>query len=243
VTIEEEDGHSSRVLIGVCTLNEADNIEPLIRGLRAALPSADVLIVDDDSSDGTGQIVQLLAQEFPSVRLHLRRDQRGLGTAIRHAMAVAIEQDYEYFLNLDGDLSHDPDQLPALLRRIQQPPPVDLVIGSRYVPGGEIVGWPRRRRILSRIVNRFAARFLRLPATDCSGSIRCYRVSKLREVGIENLHSKGYSFLEEILVQLHRQGATMVEVPITFTDRQAGKSKLTTTEAIRSAWQIVRLVR
>lgn len=232
-----------RVLIGVCTLNEAANIEPLIRRLRAAVPHADILIVDDDSPDGTGDVVGALSQTLPSISLHVRRRERGLGTAIRHAMKVAIAQEYDYFLNLDGDLSHDPDQLPALLRRAQQSPQVDVVIGSRYVPGGEIVGWPRRRRLLSRLVNRFAALCLRLPAQDCSGSIRCYRVETLRQVGVEQLHSKGYSVLEEILVELHRRGAVMAEVPITFTDRQAGQSKLTTAEAIRSAWQMVRLAR
>ena len=228
-----------RVLIGVCTLNEADNIGPLLVRLKQSLPSADILVVDDDSRDHTGPIVADMATHDPSIRLIVRTDQRGLGTAIQHAIGYAVEHDYTYFLNLDGDFSHDPDQLADLLRRAISDPPVDVVIGSRYVPGGSIVGWPLRRRMVSRIVNRFATLCLRLPVKDCSGSMRCYRVESLRGAGIANLKSCGYSVLEELLIELHGRGARFAEIPITFTERQFGHSKLTIHEAVRSAWKII----
>ncbi len=232
---------AGRVLIGVCTLNEAGNIGPLISSLRASLPAADILIVDDNSSDGTIAIVSELAKQDSAIILNVRRNQRGLGTAIRHAMEFAIDHEYEYFLNLDGDFSHDPNQLPALLHRAQQTPQVDVVVGSRYVPGGTIVGWPLRRRIMSRMVNQFARVFLRLSVADCSGSMRCYRVASLKKMGLRALTSSGYSVLEELLVQLQRHGSTFAEVPITFTERQQGASKLTIRETLRAAWSMVLL--
>jgi len=230
---------ATRVLIGVCTLNEADNIGPLILQLKRSIPDADVLVVDDNSSDGTARIVTELANRDSSIFLKVRKNERGLGTAIRYAMQFAIDNDYTCFLNLDGDFSHAPDQLADLLCRAFQEPPVEVVIGSRYVPGGSVVGWPLRRRIMSRIVNRFATLCLRLPIKDCSGSMRCYQVASLRQIGVATLTSSGYSILEELLVQLQRCGVRFAEVPITFTERQRGESKLTTREAIRSAWKIV----
>lgn len=228
-----------RVLIGVCTLNEADNIVALITRLRDALPQADVLVIDDESTDRTAALVGQMIQEDSKVMIIVRHEQRGLGSAIRHAMTYAVENGYDYFLNLDGDLSHDPDQLPALLQRAQQSPPVDVVIGSRYVAGGKIVGWPLHRKCMSRMVNRFATGVLRLPVKDCSGSMRCYRVAALQRLGLSTLTHNGYSALEELLVRLHREESPMAEVPITFTDRQRGTSKLTLREAVRSIGQMV----
>jgi dolichol-phosphate mannosyltransferase len=173
--------------------------------------------------------------------LAVRRGEKGLGGAIRFAMVWAIERDYEYFLNLDGDFSHDPLQLAQLYRRMLQSSEVDVVIGSRYVTGGQVVGWPLHRRLMSRLVNRFAKTCLRLPVSDCSGSMRCYRVAALKRAGTDSFRVQGYAILEEILVHLHRQGAGMVELPITFTDRQRGKSKLTLREAVRSSLQMLRM--
>lgn len=230
-----------RILVGVCTLNEADNIKLLIERMRAAIPAADILVVDDDSPDGTAKIVSTIAAADPKVRV-IVRNQRGLGGAIREAIRVAVEGHYTFFLNLDGDLSHDPDQLPSLLDRARRMPRVDVVIGSRYVAGGSIMGWPFRRKLMSRLVNRFATTCLRLPVKDCSGSMRCYRVESLERIGTSTLQSEGYSVLEEILIQLHRRNASMAEVPITFHERQNGRSKLTAREAIRSMLQITALV-
>ncbi len=230
-----------RVLVAVCTYNEAANIEPMLHRLRQAMPLADLLVVDDESPDGTAGRVEAVARHDRRVRLIVRRGERGLGGAIRRAIEHAIEQDYTYFLNLDGDLSHAPEQLPSLLQVATSSGRPDVVIGSRYVPGGAIEGWPIRRRIMSRLVNRFATLCLRLPVQDCSGSMRCYRVETLTKLDRQQLRSNGYALLEELLVRLHRQNASLTEVPITFTDRTEGQSKLTLGEALRSVWQILRL--
>lgn len=209
----------------------------MIAQLRGSIPDADVVVIDDSSTDGTGAIVHRHAGDDPRVRLVVRQ-QRGLGGAIRHAMQVAIDGGYDWFVNLDGDLSHDPQQLPHMIDRAIADPPIDVVIGSRYVDGGSIVGWPLHRKLMSKLVNRFATLCLRLPVSDCSGSMRCYRVTALRRIDVGSLRSNGYAVLEEVLVRLDRQSAKMVEVPITFTDRQRGQSKLTAREAVRSASQM-----
>lgn len=228
-----------RILVAVCTYNEAANIGEVLRRIRRSLPGADLLVVDDASPDGTSRVVREFAADDPGVTLIERQGERGLGGAIRRAIEHAIAGSYEAFLNLDADLSHPPERLPELLRRAEEG--TDVVVGSRYVPGGKIEGWSLRRRIMSRMVNRFATACLRLPVTDCSGSMRCYRVEALRRLDRGRLRNNGYALLEELLVRLHQQGASMAEVPITFTDRAEGSSKLTLREAFRSVWQIVRL--
>jgi dolichol-phosphate mannosyltransferase len=229
-----------RILVGVCTLNEAENIESLISQVLEALPSADLLIVDDNSEDGTSAIVTRLAETDNKIRLDVRTE-RGLGGAIRHAMVAAVDGNYDFFINMDGDLSHSPSDLPAMLAAYAGRDDVDVVIGSRYVAGGSIQGWPLHRRLMSRMVNRFATLCLGLPVSDCSGSMRCYRVTALRDASAAELEAGGYSVLEEILVAMHRRGATMAEVPITFTDRTQGQSKLTIREAVRSMTHMVKL--
>lgn len=219
----------------------------MLEQLRAAFPAAVLLVVDDGSPDGTASIVREVQQTDRRVRLLERRHERGLGSAIVAAMRMAVDEQFEYFLNLDADLSHDPAQLPALLAKARENPELDVVIGSRYVPGGEIVGWPLRRRWMSRIVNRFAVRYLSLPVNDCSGSMRCYRTSTLEKVGLDSLQCTGYALLEELLVRIDRMQGKMSEVPIAFTERALGQSKLTLSEAFRSikfmlrlAWQLRR---
>jgi dolichol-phosphate mannosyltransferase len=229
------------VLVAVCTLNEAENIVDLVQAIRDALPDADVLVVDDNSPDGTARLVEQMAQQDRRIRVIVRQQERGLGSAIRFAMQQAIDGGYSFFLNLDGDFSHDPAQLPRLLEGAVACDEIDVVIGSRYAEGGSIVGWPLHRKLMSRLVNGFATICLRLPVSDCSGSMRCYRVAALQRVGMQNMRVNGYAVLEEILVKLVRQGSKLAEVPITFTDRQRGESKLTFREALRSSTQMLRL--
>ncbi|MEM8672059.1 MAG: polyprenol monophosphomannose synthase [Planctomycetota bacterium] len=230
-----------RQLIAVCTLNEAENIESLVQQLRSNVQEADVLVVDDNSPDGTAQIVERLGGTDPKIKVLVRRDERGLGSAIRRAMRYAVDEDYTLFINMDADFSHSPGQVPSLIARAKERADVDVVIGSRYVSGGSVVGWPVHRKIMSGMVNRFATLCLRLPVKDCSGSMRCYRVEALRRIGIANLKIDGYAVLEELLVLLRRNGSKFCEVPITFTDRQQGESKLTLREATRSMSQIISL--
>ena len=228
-------------LIAVCTFEEAQNITAMLGGLRDAFPNARLLVVDDDSPDGTAGLVKEFQQGDARVELIVRKDKRGLGSAIVDAMRFAVASGDQFFLNLDADLSHAPEQLPRLLETAKSDDDIDVVIGSRYVPGGEIVGWPLRRRVMSKMVNRFATAFLKLPVNDCSGSMRCYRTAALDAIGLDSLQCTGYAVLEELLVKLHRNGGKMVEVPITFTERELGRSKLTFSESIRSVRFMIRL--
>lgn len=232
---------SRRVLVLVLTLNEADNLPRLLAGIDESLPEADILVIDDDSPDGTGTRAQEMARENCKLHVVIRRGKRGLGSALRDGIGWAIAHEYDFLLNLDADLSHNPADLPRLLHAATDGDPVDVVIGSRYVDQGGIEGWPLRRRAMSRTVNRFATMVLRLPVRDCSGALRCYRVEQLKKLDLQSLRSNGYAMLEELLLRLHATGATMREVPIVFTDRQRGHSKLTSREAMRSAWQLMRM--
>lgn len=227
--------------MAVCTYQEAQNIEAMLDGLRRALPDVRLLVVDDNSPDGTADLVRQFQRGDDRVDLIVRKDRRGLGSAIVDAMRFTVAHGYAFFVNLDADLSHDPAQLPLLLQQARSRDDVDVVIGSRYIDGGKIVGWPLRRRLMSKLVNRFATGFLKLPVQDCSGSMRCYRTSALDAIDLNSLQCTGYAVLEELLVKLDREGRQMVEVPITFTEREHGQSKLTMAEAFRSIRFMVRL--
>ena len=230
-----------RSLVAVCTFNEAENIELMVSGLRQALPNADVIVVDDNSPDGTAKLVKEMARKDSSVRVFVRENERGLGSAIRFAMQYSIDHGYDYFMNLDGDFSHNPEQMPLLFNQATQDSNLAVVVGSRYVTGGGIVGWPLRRKLMGRTLNGFATKCLRLPVRDCSGSMRCYRVDALAKLGLKNLKVNGYAVLEEVLLRLHQRGEQMAEVPITYTERERGHSKLTTFEAMRSMVQVIAL--
>jgi dolichol-phosphate mannosyltransferase len=229
---------TSDVLVAVCTLCEAANIIGVLEQLRASVPGADLLVIDDDSNDHTADLAGQFALQDGRTRVIVRKE-TGLGGAIRLAMKIAVEGQYKWLVNLDADFSHDPAQIPRLIDRAIQAPDVDVVIGSRYVAGGRIEGWPLYRRWMSRWVNRIAKSRLGLGIADCSGSMRCYRVESLQRMGLDRLSSNGYAVLEEVLVVMQRTiDAKFAEVPITFTDRHAGQSKLTFAEAIRSVRKI-----
>jgi dolichol-phosphate mannosyltransferase len=238
------DGYGSaghRVLVAVCTYNEISNLPELVDRIFAALPHAQLLVIDDNSPDGTGKWAVSRATEDQRLKVIVREHDRGLGGAIKRAFQFAVNQQFDFLLNLDGDLSHEPEVLPSLLAVAQNDPAVDVVVGSRYCPGGSVVGWPLRRKLMSRLVNRFAVGVLRLPVSDCSGSLRCYRVSTLGAIDPGSLQSGGYAILEEVLMRLRAVEAKMVEVPIVFHDRISGHSKLTFGETWRSAKQLIRL--
>jgi len=235
------DSPHPNVLVAVCTYNEIANIAELTQRIFAAVPDCHLLVIDDHSPDGTCDWVRDAMAAEPRLRLVVRVDQRGLGGATRTALQYAVDQQYEFVMNLDGDLSHDPDVLPAMLLLAIQRPEIDVVVGSRYVLHGAIHGWPLRRRIMSRLVNLFATKVLGLPVSDCSGSMRCYRVSALKSIDPSTLKSEGYAILEELLVRLKRNKSQMVEVPIEFVDRVRGASKLTTREMLRSIWQLIQV--
>jgi dolichol-phosphate mannosyltransferase len=237
---------SPAVLVVLCTYNELGNLPKLFDLLHQHLPEADILVVDDNSPDGTGTWVAARVKETSvkhgGSRSHLlaRAGKLGLGTALRDAIGWCLARDYEFLINLDADLSHDPTTTRKMLDACMQPG-IDVSVGTRYRPGGSSPGLPPHRKLISRMLNAYANWMLQLPLTDCSGSFRCYRTSKLRELDLHQLTCPGYGFLEEILVALKKKGARFVEVPITFDCRHAGKSKLSFRDAVGAIQTIHRL--
>ncbi|MEX1041971.1 MAG: polyprenol monophosphomannose synthase [Pirellulaceae bacterium] len=226
-----------RVLVAVATYNEIENLPQLVERISAAMPQADILVIDDDSPDGTGRWCD--EQKTHNPRLHClhRTGKRGLGSAVIEAMRYAIRQNYHVMVNLDADLSHPPELIPKLIETMDQiDPDTTVVLGSRYVEGGGIIGWPWRRHVMSRMINTYAAWMLRLPIRDCSGSFRAYPIPMLRRLNFDDITSQGYSFFEEILWRLLRVGARFEEVPFTFVERKYGTSKINMTEAIKAVF-------
>lgn len=227
-----------RLLVAIATYNELENLPSLVEAIQHALPAADLLIVDDNSPDGTGQWADERAATDDRVRVLHREGKLGLGSATFAAMQVAIEEQYHAIATLDADWSHPPEKLPELLALLET---AEVAIGSRYVAGGRIVGWPWQRHVASRLVN-FAARYLlRLPSRDSSGAFRFYRVASIEKLQLDQMHATGYAYLEEILWRLKQAGATFAELPITFTERRAGVSKINRLEAWRAATLLLRL--
>ena len=220
-----------RILVSLATYNERDNLEPLIDGVHKVVPTADVLVTDDNSPDGTGRLADQLAQADPRIHVLHRAGKLGLGTAILAAMRYAMDHDYDFLVNMDADFSHHPRYLPAMLEGMKKH---DVMIGSRYVPGGGAVDWPLARRLMSRSVNTVVRLLMRIPAHDTSGGYRCYRVSKLRQTDLNQLLSRGYSFQQEVLYRCRKAGCRIGETPILFENRRAGSSKVNPHEAARS---------
>jgi len=225
-----------RILVSLCTYNERDNLAPLVAEIRSTLPQADVLVLDDNSPDGTGKLADELHAADPKVLVEHRAGKLGLGSAILAGMRSAIDRDYDLLINMDADFSHHPRYLPALLAGMERR---DVMIGSRYVPGGGSAHWPLARRLMSAGVNRLVRLLMRIPARDTSGAYRCYRVSLLRRAHLEKVISRGYSFQQEVLYRCRKAGARMGETPILFENRRAGASKVNPHEAVRSLSTIV----
>lgn len=236
---------NSRVLIAVATYNERENLPPLVELIFEAMPQSHLLVIDDGSPDGTGEWCEGQAALDSRLICLQRGAKLGLGTAAIAGLQHAIDHRYDIVVNLDADHSHDPRVIPELVRLVtdgdEQGQLVDVAVGSRYVEGGSIVGWPNSRRIASRLVNGMARLTFRLPVHDCSGSFRAYRVATLEKMGLVNVHSKGYSFYEEILWRLRRVGARFAEVPIEFREREKGVTKVTAGEVIGSITQLAKL--
>lgn len=232
-------------LVAVATYNEIENLPRLVDEIFHYLPEAELLVIDDNSPDGTGQWAAERSAKEPRLHCIHRSGKLGLGTATIAGMKYAIAEGYPYVVTMDADFSHHPKYLPALVEGMESAgpecSPVDVMIGSRYVPGGAIEGWPLRRHLMSRAVNFYARLLLRLPTRDCSGAFRCYRVETLQRIDLDRIHSRGYSFQEEILWHLRQAGARFAETPIVFVDRGAGSSKINFQEALGALWIIFRL--
>ncbi len=234
------DDSSGKTLVTLATYNELANLPRLVAEIFRFAPDVDLLIVDDNSPDGTRAWCDDLIKRDPRVRCLHRAGKLGLGSATIAAMRYAIEHGYTYMLNLDADLSHPPRFIPDL-RAGMEKLGVDVMIGSRYVPGGGIEGWPFYRLAMSRTMNFSARLLLGLTPRDCSGSFRCYRVSSLAKLDFDAIISHGYAFLEEVLWRLKRLGCQFAETPIVFVERQAGASKINRAEARKAVGVLLRL--
>lgn len=230
-------------LIIIATYNERESLPPLVAEIQRFVPDADILVIDDNSPDGTGEWCDQEARTNPRLSCLHRSGKLGLGTATMAGLAHGIEHGYRYVLSLDADFSHHPRHIPAMVAGMDQSegPPIDVMIGSRYVAGGGTEGWPLWRRLMSRGVNLYARALLGLPVRDCSGGFRCYRTAALADFDFGTIRSRGYSFLEELLWRLKRRGARLGETPIMFAERRLGKSKINVREGLAALWIIFAL--
>ena len=210
-------------LVVVPTYNEAANIELLLDRVRASVPSADVLVVDDGSPDGTGDLADSAAASDPQIHVLHRAGKGGLGSAYRAGFAWALAREYDVVVEMDADGSHLPEQLPRLLGALSD---ADLVLGSRWVPGGRVVNWPRRREVLSRGGNAYVRLMLGLPLRDATGGYRAFRRQALEALSLDTVSSQGYCFQVELARRTVDAGLRVVEVPITFVERELGQSKM-----------------
>lgn len=212
-----------KTLIIIPTYNECENLRPLLDEIFSYAPQTDILIVDDNSPDGTGKLADEIHGEDPRVLVLHRAGKLGLGTAYVAGFEYSIQQQYDAAFEMDADFSHDPKYLPDFLKAIEQ---ADLVIGSRYVPGGSTPNWSFGRRCISGFGNIFARFFLRIPVKDCTAGFRCYRREVLESIDVDTLQSQGYAFQVELAYRVMKQGFTIAEIPITFMDRRVGTSKM-----------------
>lgn len=222
-----------KTLVSLATYNEIDNLPALVDEIFKYAPGVEILVIDDNSPDGTGQWCDERATADPRVHCLHRTGKLGLGTAILAGMKYAVDHGYDQLINMDADFSHHPRHLPSLLAGMKRPghDGADVMIGSRYVPGGGVVNWPLKRKLMSRSVNLYARTMLGITPRDCSGSYRCYSTALLKRLDFDAVQSRGYSFQEEILWHLKRLGAKFGEAPIVFADRTKGVSKINGAEA------------
>lgn len=212
-----------KTLIIIPTYNEVDNLRPLIEEIVSHVPESDILVIDDNSTDGTGKLANEIQAEKPQVHVLHRPGKLGLGTAYIAGFKYALAHGYDAVFEMDADFSHDPRYLPAFLKALER---ADLVIGSRYVRGGGTPGWSPLRRLISGSGNIFARLLLRIPVRDCTAGFRCYRLDVLRTLDLDTIQSEGYAFQVELTYHVSKQGFKIVEIPIIFTDRRIGKSKM-----------------
>jgi dolichol-phosphate mannosyltransferase len=227
-----------RTIVVLPTYNERENVANLLAAVRSTLPTADILVVDDNSPDGTASIVEEVAAELGQIKLLRRPGKHGLGSAYREGFAVALDEGYEAVVSMDVDFSHDPASLPELLALLEAG--ADAVIGSRYVPGGATEDWPLHRRILSRWGNRYTSLVLRLQVRDCTSGFRAYRANALASIEPSSTTAEGYAFLTELVRRLVRAGYRVMESPIVFRDRQYGESKMSSRIIVESMLLVTR---
>lgn len=218
-----------RTLVVIPTYEEAGNISEVLRRVRSAAPAAEILVVDDSSADGTAELAEAVGREVGHVEVLRRPRGSGLGSAYKTGFALGLERGFDVMVEMDADLSHDPDALPALLDALEEG--ADLVIGSRYRRGGAITQWAAHRRALSLWGCRYANAMLRLGITDPTSGYRAYRATALKALDLSRIRGNGYVFQVEIAYRIQRNGGVLAEVPITFAERVHGESKM--------SWRII----
>lgn len=238
VSRPEAASESRGLVVVIPTLNEAPNIPELVARIRQAAPDADMLIVDDQSEDGTAEVAQRAFAGCPGSRVLSRTGQRGLGRAYAEGFRSALQDGYSEIIQMDADLSHDPAAIPSLRDGLGR---ADLVIGSRYCPGGGVKGWAAHRLALSKFANLYARMATGMGIGDITAGFRAWRSSALRSVRLDNVESAGYSIQVELAVRAHCAGLTIIESPIIFTDRRRGQSKMNLrvlTESFIMPWRL-----
>ncbi|MCN0178873.1 polyprenol monophosphomannose synthase [Salinispora arenicola] len=235
--MRDETGHPGvgRVLVVIPTYNEADNLTWIVSRVRQAVPSVDILVADDNSPDGTGAVAEELAGQDRRVHVLHREGKQGLGAAYLAGFGWARRRGYDAVVEMDADGSHAPEDLPAMLTAAQD---ADVVIGSRWTSGARVLNWPLRRLLLSRCGNLYARLALGMPVSDATGGYRVYRLSALDALDLESVCSQGYSFQVELSRLAHRAGVRIVEVPITFAERERGRSKMSPLIVAEALWRI-----
>jgi dolichol-phosphate mannosyltransferase len=212
-----------KVVVLIPTYNERENLALIVSRLRVAVPEADVLVLDDSSPDGTGEVADKLAADDDQVRVLHRKSKQGLGAAYLDGFTSALEEGYDVLVEMDADGSHQPEQLPSLLRALSH---ADVALGSRWVPGGSVVNWPLHRKALSLGGNLYVRALLGMPLGDATGGFRAFRASALRTLDLQQVASVGYCFQVDLAWRAIRAGLEVVEVPITFVERTIGDSKM-----------------
>jgi dolichol-phosphate mannosyltransferase len=238
--VTEPNPSAGRIVIVMPTYNERQNLESIAGRVRVALPEADLLVVDDNSPDGTGDIADKLAEADPHVQVLHRTDKAGLGKAYIAGFGWALERGYDVIVEMDADGSHQPEHLPSLVGALamEGQQGADLSIGSRWVRGGKVVNWPKSREALSRGANIYTRVMLGLGVRDATAGFRAYRATTLRTISLDQVESTGYCFQIDLTVRVANARLRIVEVPITFVEREHGASKMSNTIILEAFWRV-----
>ncbi|MGK5498933.1 polyprenol monophosphomannose synthase [Streptomyces sp. URMC 125] len=228
-------GPLGRILVIIPTYNEVDNIRPVVSRVRATVPEAHVLVADDNSPDGTGKVADEIASEDDHVHVLHREGKEGLGAAYLAGFRWGIDNGYDVLVEMDADGSHQPEELPRLLTALKG---ADLVLGSRWVPGGRVVNWPKSREFISRGGSTYSRMLLGMPLRDITGGYRAFRRETLQGLGMDDVASQGYCFQVDLAHRAVRAGYHVVEVPITFVERERGDSKMSRDILVEALWRV-----
>ncbi|MFD8478795.1 polyprenol monophosphomannose synthase [Kitasatospora sp. NPDC059673] len=228
-------GGLGRILVIIPTYNEAENVERIVSRVRTAVPEAHVLIADDNSPDGTGKLADALATDDEQVKVLHRKGKEGLGAAYLAGFRWGIENGYDVLVEMDADGSHQPEELPRLLTALHS---ADLVLGSRWVPGGAVVNWPKARLLLSKGGSTYSRLMLNVPIRDVTGGYRAFRKETLLGLGMDQVASQGYCFQVDLAWRAVKAGFKVTEVPITFVEREHGASKMSRSIVAEALWRV-----